>query len=73
MQDPVPTDSTELLRTLIRNACVNDGDVASGQKGRNVDALEAYFAGSGLWCERYNCLSLRHQCRSAPTDECALG
>jgi len=22
---------------------------------RNVDALEAYFAGSGLWCERYNC------------------
>ncbi len=48
MQDPVPTDSTELLRTLIRNACVNDGDVASGQKGRNVDALEAYFAGSGL-------------------------
>ena len=35
------TDSTELLRTLIRNACVNDGDVASGQKVRNVDALEA--------------------------------
>jgi hypothetical protein len=55
MQDPVQTDSTELLRTLIRNACVNDGDVASGQKVRNVDALEAYFAGSGLWCERYNC------------------
>ena len=25
MQDPVPTDSAELLRTLIRNACVNDG------------------------------------------------
>ena len=33
MQDPVQTDSTELLQTLIRNACVNDGDVASGQKG----------------------------------------
>jgi acetylornithine deacetylase/succinyl-diaminopimelate desuccinylase-like protein len=54
MQDPVQTDSTELLRTLIRNACVNDGDVASGQKVRNVDALEAYFACSGLWCERYS-------------------
>jgi acetylornithine deacetylase/succinyl-diaminopimelate desuccinylase-like protein len=54
MQDSVQTDSTELLRTLIRNACVNDGDVASGPEVRNVDALEAYFAGSGLSCERYS-------------------
>jgi len=47
------TESTELLRTLIRNACVNSGGVASGGEVRNVDALEDYFAGSGLRCERY--------------------
>jgi acetylornithine deacetylase/succinyl-diaminopimelate desuccinylase-like protein len=47
------TEATELLRTLIRNACVNDGTPASGQEVRNADALEAYFAGSGLACERY--------------------
>jgi len=49
----VETESTGLLRTLIRNACVNDGDVASGQEARSVAALEDYFAGSGLVCERY--------------------
>jgi acetylornithine deacetylase/succinyl-diaminopimelate desuccinylase-like protein len=46
-------EATELLRILIRNACVNDGTPASGQEVRNADALEAYFAGSGLSCERY--------------------
>jgi acetylornithine deacetylase/succinyl-diaminopimelate desuccinylase-like protein len=46
-------EATELLRTLIRNACVNDGDVASAQEVRSADALEAYFAGGGLRCERY--------------------
>jgi acetylornithine deacetylase/succinyl-diaminopimelate desuccinylase-like protein len=46
-------DATELLRTMIRNACVNDGTPASGQEARNADALEAYFAGSGLSCERF--------------------
>ena len=48
------TDATELLRTLIRNACVNDGTPTSGQEERNADAIEAYFAGSGLRCERYS-------------------
>jgi acetylornithine deacetylase/succinyl-diaminopimelate desuccinylase-like protein len=47
------SEATELLRTLIRNRCVNDGHVTSGHETRNVDALEAYFAGSGLACERY--------------------
>ena len=32
----VEVESTELLRTLIRNACVNDGSAASGQEDRNV-------------------------------------
>jgi acetylornithine deacetylase/succinyl-diaminopimelate desuccinylase-like protein len=49
----VETQATELLRTLIRNACVNTGDVASGGEARSVDALEDFFAGSGLSCERY--------------------
>ena len=47
-------EATELLRTMIRNACVNDGTPASGQEVRNADALEAYFAGSGLSCQRYS-------------------
>jgi acetylornithine deacetylase/succinyl-diaminopimelate desuccinylase-like protein len=52
--DAVAVEATELLRTLIRNACVNDGDPGSGQEVRQVDALEDYFAGSGLDCERYS-------------------
>jgi acetylornithine deacetylase/succinyl-diaminopimelate desuccinylase-like protein len=51
--DSLETESTELLRTLIRNACVNSGDPASGHEVRTADALEDYFAGSGLTCERY--------------------
>ena len=46
-------DATELLRTMIRNACVNTGAEASGQEVRNADALESYFAGSGLSFQRY--------------------
>jgi acetylornithine deacetylase/succinyl-diaminopimelate desuccinylase-like protein len=46
-------EATELLRTLIRNGCVNTGEAASGHEARSVDALEDYFAGSGLSCERY--------------------
>jgi acetylornithine deacetylase/succinyl-diaminopimelate desuccinylase-like protein len=47
------TEATELLRTLIKNACVNDGTPASGHEDRNADALESYFAGSGLSFERH--------------------
>ena len=55
MRDDVAleTEATELLRTLIRNGCVNTGDPASGHEDRSVDALEVYFGGSGLPCERY--------------------
>ncbi len=52
-EQAVETQATELLRTLIRNACVNDGTEASGQETRSVDALEDFFAGSGLSVERY--------------------
>lgn len=46
-------EATELLRTLIRNACVNDGAVGSGQEHRNADAIEDYLSGAGLDFERY--------------------
>jgi acetylornithine deacetylase/succinyl-diaminopimelate desuccinylase-like protein len=51
--DQLTAEPTELLRTMIRNACVNDDTVGSGQEIRNVGALEDYFAGSGLTCQRY--------------------
>src|SRR5215831_2968013 len=49
----IETEATELLRTLIRNACVNTGEVESGHEERSAAALEDYFSGSGLSCERY--------------------
>ncbi len=44
---------TELLQALIRNACVNDGTVASGQEARSTDLLRSYLAGTGLDVEIY--------------------
>jgi len=49
----IEAEATELLQTLIRNRCVNDGTVASGQETRSVSTLEAYFNGAGVACERY--------------------
>lgn len=46
-------ETTELLQTLIRNACVNDGTAGSGQEFRNADVLEAYLGSSGFDFERY--------------------
>jgi acetylornithine deacetylase/succinyl-diaminopimelate desuccinylase-like protein len=51
--DQLTAEPTELLRTMIRNACVNDDTVGSGQEIRNVAALDDYFAGSGLTCQRF--------------------
>jgi acetylornithine deacetylase/succinyl-diaminopimelate desuccinylase-like protein len=48
-----PPEIVELLQHMIRNRCVNDGTVASGDETRNVDLLEAFFAGSGLVTERH--------------------
>src|SRR5262245_63020197 len=49
-------EATELLRTLIRNGCVNDGTPGSGNEARSVDALEDFFAGSGVALERHESL-----------------
>ena len=51
--DDPTAEATELLRDLIRNQCVNDGTVESGQERRSVDALRGYLAGSGLDIETY--------------------
>src|SRR3954447_6528094 len=44
--DPT-AEVTDLLRQLIRNRCVNDGTVASGEETRSVDLLAGYLAGAG--------------------------
>jgi acetylornithine deacetylase/succinyl-diaminopimelate desuccinylase-like protein len=48
-----PPEVVDLLQQMIRNRCVNDGSVASGEETRNVDLLESFFAGSGLATERH--------------------
>ncbi len=45
--------SVELLQTMIRNACVNDGTPESGQEVRNADTLESFLEGTGLDIERF--------------------
>jgi acetylornithine deacetylase/succinyl-diaminopimelate desuccinylase-like protein len=52
----VEVESTELLRTFIRNACVNDGTPSSGHEATSVDALEDFFAGAGLCWETHQSL-----------------
>ena len=51
--DDVTGEVTELLQTLIRNACVNDGTDDSGFESRSADALVAELEGPGLELERY--------------------
>jgi len=46
-------ETTALLRDLIRNECVNDGQVASGQEVRSADLVAGYLEGTGLDLERY--------------------
>ena len=51
--DDPTAEATELLRQLIRNQCVNDGRVESGQETKSVDLLGNYLEGAGLDLERY--------------------
>jgi acetylornithine deacetylase/succinyl-diaminopimelate desuccinylase-like protein len=53
MADPLTGTCVELLQTLIRNACVNDGTPESGHEYRNADALCAHLEGSSVDIERY--------------------
>lgn len=45
-QDPGTDDVVSLLQTLIREACVNTGDPASGQEIRAVRVLQRFFGGA---------------------------
>jgi acetylornithine deacetylase/succinyl-diaminopimelate desuccinylase-like protein len=45
--------TTELLQTLIRNQCVNDGRPESGEERRNADVLQTYLEGAGLDVQRF--------------------
>jgi acetylornithine deacetylase/succinyl-diaminopimelate desuccinylase-like protein len=51
--DDPTAEATDLLRNLIRNQCVNDGRVESGQETKSVDLLGNYLEGAGLDIERY--------------------
>jgi acetylornithine deacetylase/succinyl-diaminopimelate desuccinylase-like protein len=51
--DDPTAEATDLLRQLIRNQCVNDGRVESGQETKSVDLLGNYLEGAGLDLERY--------------------
>jgi acetylornithine deacetylase/succinyl-diaminopimelate desuccinylase-like protein len=53
MNDALTAQTVELLQQLIRNQCVNDGSVGSGQEVRTSDVLRAYLEGSGLDIEVY--------------------
>ena len=45
--------TVELLQTMIRNSCVNDGTPSSGEEFRNADTLTAYLEPTGLSIERF--------------------
>jgi len=53
MADDPTGEVTELLQALIRNRCVNDGTVGSGQEIRSVDVLSQVLEGPGIELERY--------------------
>jgi hypothetical protein len=53
MTDTLTGQTVELLQQLIRNQCVNDGSVASGQEVRTSYVLHAYLEGTGLDIEAY--------------------
>ena len=51
--DAVTQETIDLLQTMIRNRCVNDGTPESGQEVRNADTLQAFLEGAGLDVERF--------------------
>ncbi|HXH82783.1 MAG TPA: M20/M25/M40 family metallo-hydrolase [Candidatus Tectomicrobia bacterium] len=51
--DGLTGETIELLQQMIRNRCVNDGTVGSGQEVRTTDVLRAYLADSGLDLQVY--------------------
>ena len=52
--DALTGRTVELLQTMIRNECVNDGTVGSGQEIRNAEALGAVLEASGIPYETFD-------------------
>ena len=46
-------EAVDLLRSMIRNACVNDGTRESGDEARSVDLLRQYLGSSGFEVEQF--------------------
>ena len=53
MASDLTGETVELLQTLIRNECVNDGTAESGFETRNADVLQTYVEGAGVDIERW--------------------
>jgi acetylornithine deacetylase/succinyl-diaminopimelate desuccinylase-like protein len=45
--DDPTAEVTDVLQTLIRNRCVNNGVITSGEESRSVDLLAGYLSGIG--------------------------
>jgi acetylornithine deacetylase/succinyl-diaminopimelate desuccinylase-like protein len=53
VSDDLTGQTVELLQTLIRNRCVNDGTAESGHEVRNADVLRQYLGDTGLDVQQY--------------------
>jgi acetylornithine deacetylase/succinyl-diaminopimelate desuccinylase-like protein len=53
MSNDTTGEATELLQTLIRTACVNDGHDDSGHESRNTDVLRSYLDGPGVELQEF--------------------
>ncbi|MDG2262106.1 MAG: M20/M25/M40 family metallo-hydrolase [Actinomycetota bacterium] len=51
--DDLTSQTVELLQTMIRNECVNDGTAESGHEVRNAETLQHFLEGVGLDFEQY--------------------
>ncbi|MFT6291256.1 MAG: acetylornithine deacetylase/succinyl-diaminopimelate desuccinylase-like protein [Ilumatobacter sp.] len=51
--DTLTNRTVDLLQTMIRNECVNDGTRESGHETRNADVLEQVIAGPSVDIERF--------------------
>ena len=53
MANDLTGQTVELLQTLIRNECVNDGAADSGNETRNADVLQQVVEAPGVEIERW--------------------
>ena len=49
----ITAETVELLQTMIRNGCINDGTPGSGFEHRNADTLHAFLGDAGFDVARF--------------------